>query len=95
VYSLAVMIYQLLLNRVPFDMGDNDTTMFAHVHETVPLPTQLRGDFPPAIEAVLLRALEKDRSMRYGSAGEFAASYRDAMASLDETSANTRFGETT
>ncbi len=93
VYSFAVMIYQLLLNRVPFDKGDNDTTMFAHVQETVPLPTQLHGGFPPALEAVLLRALEKDRAMRYTSAGEFASDYQDALASLDETTATTHFGE--
>ena len=66
VYSLAVMNYELLLGRLPFEADPDDPrrTMQAHAQEPVPRPRDLNPDFPQAIERVLLLGLTKDPRAR-------------------------------
>ncbi len=83
VYSLGVLLYHLLTGRLPLDIGT--TSRFeqerAVLHLDPQLPsaiaqgparTALRGD----LDAILQKALRKDRSERYGSAGELAVELR-------------------
>lgn len=71
-YSLGVILYQLLLGRVPFDNKSTMATLMAHVHQPVPLPSEAETGvkLPPHIENFLLRALAKDPNDRYQSAAE-------------------------
>src|SRR5215813_12066874 len=66
VYSLAVMTYELLLGRLPFEVDPDDPrrTLEAHAQEPVPRPRDLHPDFPQAIERVLLLGLTKDPRAR-------------------------------
>jgi serine/threonine protein kinase len=79
VYSLGVVMYQMLTGRLPFDASDVNDLMLMHVRNEPPGPRSLHPDFPPALEAVLLRALAKTPESRYASAGQFLAAYVAAM----------------
>jgi serine/threonine-protein kinase len=73
VYALGAVLYFLLSGRPPF-VGDNAGRLFfAHATE-VPLPpsAHVGRPLPPDLEAVVMRALEKDPAARYESASELA-----------------------
>jgi tRNA A-37 threonylcarbamoyl transferase component Bud32 len=69
-YSLGVVLYEMLTGRVPFE-GDSDwALMQAHVHEPPP-PLSGAANLPPGLEQVVMRALEKPRDRRYATALHF------------------------
>ena len=71
-YSLAVMSYQLLVGRLPFDLGtDVLATLEAHVSAPVPRPTRVVTGFSKDVEKVLLQGLEKQPARRQQSALAF------------------------
>ncbi len=76
VYSLAVVLYEMLTSGPPFT-GDTPVAIaYKHVQEPVPSPTQYNADVPPGLEAITLRGLTKSPDDRYPSAEEFRADLR-------------------
>jgi serine/threonine protein kinase len=75
VYSLGVVIYELLVGRVPFQGDSQVATALMHVNERPPAPRAIVPGISREIEAVVMRALAKDPEDRYSSAGEM----RDAL----------------
>ncbi len=71
-YSLGVILYEMLAGEVPFSGGKASDIMIKHVEEAPPPLVAFRHDLAPEIEQVILRALAKDPDMRYQSAVEFA-----------------------
>jgi tetratricopeptide (TPR) repeat protein len=70
VFSLGVVMYELLTGRLPFT-GDRDAAILYQIVNVNPEPaSQYRADLSPDIEAVLGRALAKEREERYASAGD-------------------------
>lgn len=72
VYSVGVVMYELLTGRLPFD-GD---TQFA-IHEkitrqTAPSLRTIKPDIDPALEKIVVKAMDKDPKRRFGGCGEFA-----------------------
>ena len=53
--------------------------MFAHLNDPPPAPSAVRDELPPAVDAVVAKAMAKDPGGRYSSAGELAAAAHDAM----------------
>src|SRR4051795_8202503 len=78
-YSAGLVLYELLTGRPPFDGEAPVSIALKHVNERPVPPGQLRPGIPPALEAVVLRALEKDPALRYQSAEEFIAALEQAM----------------
>jgi len=75
VYSLAVILYELLTGKLPFDARSPMEYITLHV-QAEPIPLTRRAPdrtFPAGMEAVLQRAMAKDPDHRYQSAAEFAS----------------------
>ncbi|HMV51146.1 MAG TPA: protein kinase, partial [Blastocatellia bacterium] len=78
VYSLGIVLYEMLAGRTPFGKA-HARAMLIHQVNTRPQPVaQLRVEIPPAVEAVVMKALAKDRSFRFSSATQFAQFLRRA-----------------
>lgn len=77
IYSLGVVLYEMLTGRVPFD-GDAIAVMHQHVTKPPPPPAGLNPQIPAEVQNVLLKALEKDRTRRYGSARDMATALQRA-----------------
>ncbi|MGD0527038.1 MAG: serine/threonine-protein kinase [Polyangiaceae bacterium] len=73
IWALGVILYELITGRVPFQ-GEAITELVLHIVTTQPPPiaAQLRPDVPLALEQVILRCLEKDRTRRFGDVAELA-----------------------
>ena len=79
-YSTGIVLFELLTGRAPF-RGDNPVAVaYQHVNSDAVAPSTLNPKVSPALDAVVLRALAKDRFARYQSAGEFRADVEAAAA---------------
>ncbi|MFO0954799.1 MAG: bifunctional serine/threonine-protein kinase/formylglycine-generating enzyme family protein [Isosphaeraceae bacterium] len=79
VYSLGVMLYEMLTGRRPFN--GPVTMLFAQiVHDPPEPPSKFRPDLPPALEAACLKALAKNPADRFGSMAEFASALEASLA---------------
>jgi serine/threonine protein kinase len=82
VYALGIVFFQMLTGRVPFTSDDHFSTALMQVHEEPPAPRSLNPTIPPAVEALMLKALEKDPARRFQSAAEFAQGLSQALHTL-------------
>ena len=84
-FAAAVVLYQLLTSQRPFD-GDSDFAVIQKiVNHTPAAATFYNPKLPPAIDAVMAKALAKSRDMRYGSAQEFLAAFQAACKDATDT----------
>jgi serine/threonine protein kinase len=83
-FSVGVVLYQLLTDRRPFD-GDND---FSIIHQiighTPQAPSAYNARLPAAIDGVVARALAKDRDERFASARDFATALQSAIRRAED-----------
>ena len=79
-YSMGVVLYEIVSGRPPFDSRSQFELMAAHVGEAPAPPTTLNPDIPVALEAVILHALAKDPAERYQTAMEFDHALAAALA---------------
>jgi len=79
-YSLAIIGFQLLTARLPFQGEGMMDLLYAHVHTSVPAPTSINPALPAPVDAVILRALAKEPTQRYASAAEMMGSLEAAGA---------------
>jgi hypothetical protein len=71
-YSVGIILYEAVTGRRPFQGGTLYELLKQHVEFDPPPPSSFRGDVPPALEAVIRRAMSKNPSHRFQSAEEFA-----------------------
>ena len=85
-YSTGCLLFELLTGRPPF-VGDSPVSVaYQHVREAAPRPSQFASDVPATLDAVVERALQKDRANRYSTAQEFMA---DLQRVLDPSAPTT------
>jgi len=77
-YAIGVILYELLTGRVPFEGDSAVAVALKQVHERPVPPSALNPAVPPALDRVVLRALEKDPARRFADADEFTAALEAA-----------------
>jgi serine/threonine protein kinase len=82
-FSLGICFYALLTRRHPFRRDSEVATMHAINQGATPDPRQLRPDLPPAIAAIVTRALARERDDRFASAADMRAALQEALATLN------------
>jgi tetratricopeptide (TPR) repeat protein len=79
IYALGVMLYEMVVGRVPFQADTPMAVLMAHLHDPLPLPRQVDPAVPEVVEAVIIRALAKEPNDRYQTANDLAAALRGAV----------------
>ena len=83
IYSIGVMLYEMLAGRLPFDGDSAVAVALKHLSEPPTPISQWRPDVHPALEAVVMAALAKDPAQRWQSAEDFAGGLEAARAQLE------------
>ncbi len=86
-YALAVVAFELLAGRRPFERATSTAEATAHVNDPVPSVRDVDGDLPGELDPVFARALAKDPAARWSSCGELVSELRRA---LDDAAGKTR-----
>lgn len=79
IYSVGIVLYEMLCGRVPFNSPVSTAVVVQHVSQQPPSLRSINPAVPAALEAVALHALEKGRDARPGSAGELAQELTRAL----------------
>jgi len=82
IYQLGVVMYEMLLGRLPFTSRKPQTIALQHAHDMPPAPCDLRPDFPKQLEPVLLQALAKDPQDRFATPNDFKMAYARAVQDI-------------
>lgn len=78
IYSLGVVMYQLLTGRLPFQASSNYNMVYQICNSTPPPPSTFRSDLRSSLDAVVQRAMQKDLEARYQSWEEFSVDLAQA-----------------
>jgi serine/threonine-protein kinase len=79
VYALGVILYEMVTGRVPFQAETPMAVIIKHVTAPLPLPRSINPAVPESVEAVILKALAKDKEDRYASAGAMMTAFNGAL----------------
>ncbi len=90
IYSMGVILYNMLAGRLPFDTSTSDmvSIIYQHLEKPPTPPSEFNPEIPPAVEEVILKALHKDRSDRYFTATEMARALNLALGRTPGSSDN-------
>lgn len=81
-YSIGVVLYQLLTGQLPFNDPHHLAVMYAIVNQDPRPPRELNPDIPPSLEEVVLKAMAKDPAQRSASSAEMGAAILGVAQSL-------------
>ncbi len=84
IFSLGVVMFQLLTGRLPFQGNNNYSMIYQIINVEPPRPIQVRPDIPPRIDAIVMRALQKDTAARYQTWEEFAHDLATALGTEEK-----------
>jgi predicted Ser/Thr protein kinase len=83
VYSLGIVLYEMLTGEVPFPGENFVAVAMKHIQEPSPNVLDVRGDVPLQVAEMVDRALEKDPEHRFPTMNAFAAEIEASLAELD------------
>jgi serine/threonine protein kinase len=86
IYSLGVTMYRLLTGRLPFSASTQAGLTYAILNTDAQRPAKLRPELPGLLDAVVMKAIDKDLAARYASWLDFGKDLSQAFASLRVTS---------
>lgn len=78
IYSFGVMLYEMVVGRVPFSADTPFSIIHDHIYTPLPLPMDVNPAVPEPVQRVLLKALAKDRQDRYATVEELSAAFKSA-----------------
>ncbi|MFZ5632913.1 MAG: Stk1 family PASTA domain-containing Ser/Thr kinase [Bacillota bacterium] len=84
IYSLGVVLYEMLAGSVPFTGDSPIAIALKHIQSDPEPPTRRKPDIPVELERVVMRALHKDPDKRFGSAREMSFQLEEALSGDDE-----------
>ncbi len=87
IYSLGVLLFEMLTGRVPFSADTPYAVIHDHIYTPLPLPTTIKPDLSPTLERVLLKALAKEKDDRYQKVPELAAAFEAAVIAAPSVAA--------
>ena len=76
IYSLGVLLFQMVTGQLPFEADTPLAVVMKHVNDPTPMPVTFNPDIPEALQAVILRAMAKIPENRYQTADEMVAALR-------------------
>jgi parallel beta-helix repeat protein len=79
-YALGIVLYHMLVGRVPYQGTTPHATLHAILYEPPPPPRKIKPNIPAAVEAVVLKAIAKQPNQRYQSGAELATALRAALS---------------
>ena len=82
IYSVGIVLYELLLGKPPFDADTPLAILMKHLNDPLPLPRQENPEIPEPLERVVLKALAKQPEERYQDAAEMAQALRQVAAGV-------------
>jgi serine/threonine protein kinase len=82
VYSLGVVLYEMLTGQKPFQADTPIVVVLRHVTAPLPLPRRINPDIPESIELVILKALAKSPDDRFQRMGEMVRALEEAAAEI-------------
>jgi serine/threonine protein kinase len=71
IYSVGVILYEMLTGVPPYTKGDHMSVMYQHVQGKAQTVRQLNAEIPEELDAAISKAMQVDRSKRYASMDEF------------------------
>lgn len=83
VYSLGIVMFEMLTGRKPFDGESPIQIAYRHVNENIPAPSSLKRTIPASIDAFVLKATANDAGKRFRDANAMLDAFQDLRASLD------------
>jgi serine/threonine protein kinase len=82
IYSLGVVLFQLLTGRLPFQAKNNYSLIYHVVHTPPPPPSQFRPELTPDLDRIVARAMHKSVAERYQTWEEFSFDLANAFGNL-------------
>jgi serine/threonine protein kinase len=84
IFSLGVLLYQLLTGRLPFKGANNYSMIYQIINTDPPRPIEVRPNLPPRVDAIVMRALQKNTAARYQTWDEMAHDLATALGTEEK-----------
>ena len=84
IFSLGVVLYQMLTGALPFKATNNYSMVYQIIHVDVPPPSLLRPETPSAVDIIVRRAMEKEITKRFQTWEEFAQALANTFNNLQK-----------
>jgi len=94
IYSLGIVVYEMLTGRTPFVSDSTYAIIHDHVNTPPPRMSQFNPQMDEAVEGVVMTALAKDREARYTTGDELAQALSDALSRMEVDSDEQAYGAT-
>lgn len=94
IYSLGVVMFQLLTGRLPFEADNQFNMVYQVMHSATPKPSSLRAELPPVLDVIVDKAMAKDRDARYQTWEEFANDLAQAVRNRQLALPRAEFADT-
>lgn len=84
IYSLGIVMYEMVTGRVPFDGDSTVAVAIQHLQEEMVVPSAYAADIPISYEKIILKCTQKNPERRYQAVAELLADLRQSLVTPDE-----------